>query len=170
MVELISKTTDVATTAIESGSSNQAWAVGVSAFVVLVAALIGVIWQRRISRQTLTFNTLMDQLWDGDYITQRQLFIKIRDGGADELIRSANIKEADSDKVSALRSILNNYELLALGVHQGVLDEKIYKQYLRQTMIDDFERSKPYITALRKRAPKVYIENEKLYEKWRDKN
>jgi hypothetical protein len=112
----------------------------------------------------------MEQLWDNDYIEQRQKFIRLRDeNGGNELIKHAEPQNEGTDDAAAIRAMLNNYELLAVGIHEGVLDEALYRNYLCSTVVKDFERMKPYIDAIRKRdMARAYIEYEKLYERWRE--
>lgn len=165
--ELASTAVDAATI-VNSGPGFPVWAIFVSAAAILIAAALGAWWQRYIHRQNMTFSTLMDQLWDGDYIEQRAAFIRVRDEEpADTLVKAGTKEEESSVNATALRSILNNYELIALGIHCGVLDETIFRRYFKSTTVSDYERVKPYIDEVRKRYPRVYTEYEALYEKWR---
>jgi hypothetical protein len=139
-----------------------------SASVILIAAIIGVVWQRRISRQTLTFQTIENQIWDGDYIAARKAFIEIRDSkSAAELSTLASAASAKIPEAAAIRSVLNNYEIMAVGMMKGVLDETMYKRFFRATFMRDHEMIKPFIDALRQRSPKAFVEYTAVYEKWR---
>lgn len=154
---------------VASGPGHPSWAIYLSAGAIIIAAAFGAWWQRRIARQTLTINTIERQLWDGDYIATRAKFINARDSKtADDLRELASKDNAKSDEAAAVRSILNNYELLSLGIMTGVLDEAIYKRYFRKTFITDYELSKPFIDGVRARSPRAYKEYTTLYEKWRE--
>lgn len=110
----------------------------------------------------------MSQLWDNDYITQRQIFIEVRDTEGHEALEAAGQKENEaSQNTVALRSILNDYELMAVGINLGVLEEELVRRYLISTALKDFERTKTYIKAVRKRNPQAYTEFESLCERWR---
>ena len=150
------------------GSGAPTWALFVSAGAIIIAAILGARWQRKIARQTLTYNTTMEQLWDKDYIEQRTIFIGIRDGEGSEVLASLAEKNNETEEEStAIRLIMNNYELIAIGIKTGVLDENMLKLYSHKLFCHDFERMRPFINEVRKSWPKVYIEYEELYEKWR---
>lgn len=153
------------------GSGTPTWALFISAAAIIIAAILGAIWQRRISRQTLTYNTLINQLWDKDYISTRKQFIGIRENDGGQKLEQLARSESETDSQSeAVRLILNNYEMLALGISTGVLDEEIVRRYSKTNTCRDFERMRPYIDEVRKTFPKVYVEYEALYEKWRNSN
>lgn len=156
-------------TEVAANGPGQPWAIFLSAAAIIVAAAFGAWWQRRIARHTLTINTIERQLWDGDYIGARAKFISARDTKSPDELRQLAAKEnAQHEDAAAIRSILNNYELLSLGIITGVLDEGIYKRYFRTTFVSDYELSRPFIEGLRQRNPRAYKEYTTLYEKWRE--
>lgn len=162
---VVQKTTE----AVLHGPGQPSWAIFISAGAIIIVAAFGAWWQRRIARQTLTVNTIERQLWDGDYIETRAKFIKARDSKTPDALRALASKEnAQEDDAAAMRSILNNYELISLGIVTGVLDKAIYKRYFRKTFTTDYELSKPFIDGVRARSPRAYKEYTTLYEEWRE--
>lgn len=154
--------------AVSNSSGQPAWAIFLSAGVILAAAVIGVFWQRRISRQTLTLTLIERQLWDQDYIKARKGFIAIRDGSSkDQLKTLALPASAGTDDAATVRSILNNYELISIGISSGVLDAAMYKTYFRGTFVSDHEAISSFIQSAQTISPKAYKEYGALYEKWR---
>lgn len=152
----------------DTGSGTPTWALFLSAVAIILAAAIGARWQRKIARQTLTYNTIVAQMWDKDYIEKRKIFIGTRDkDGGEKLKQLAKPDEETKQEAEAIRLILNNYELTAIGMSKGVLDEEIVRNYQKTNTLRDYERMKPYIEEVRKSFPKAYIEYEALYEKWR---
>lgn len=136
------------------GSGGNSWAVGISAVAITGAAIFAWIWQRGgIARRTLTFKTLEEQMWDKDFIEQRKIFVGLRENhGSSDLEDFAKEENDDDDKAQSIRIILNNYELMCIGIKQGVLDEEMIRQYHRSTWVKDYERMKPYIAAVRKKT------------------
>jgi hypothetical protein len=55
-------------------------------------------------------------------ITTKASFNKSRDS-ADGLVVYANKDKRESEEATHIRSILNDYELLAVGIKRGILDE-----------------------------------------------
>lgn len=151
------------------GSGGNFWAVSLSALAIAGAAIFAWIWQRGIARRALTFQTLEQQMWDKDYIDQRKIFVGLRENhGSNDLADLAKAENDDNNNAQAVRIILNNYELMCIGMKKGVLDEQMVKDYHRTTWLKDYDRMKPYIDAVRQnRVRTAYIVFEEYYEKWR---
>ncbi|SDG34267.1 DUF4760 domain-containing protein [Pelagibacterium luteolum] len=147
------------------------WAIFISAGAVLIAAAAGAYWQRRISRQVLTFNNIVNLLWDEDYIKARQKFIALRDGENGQLTALAQAAKRDSDEAGVIAAILNDYEIVSIGVLKGVMDEKMMKRFYRSTVISDYDKIKPFIDEVRRvdNNQKLFSEFETLAERWRRK-
>lgn len=144
------------------------WAAILSVTAIITAAVFGARWQRKIARETLTFNTIEHQLWDKDYIDARKLFIKARDTMTPvELTELSKQASVTNENAAAVRAILNNYEVMSLGMLTGVLDEKLYKKYFRGTFLADYEGAKFFIQGVQAKNPKAYKEYGTLYERWR---
>ncbi|MBD0865679.1 MAG: DUF4760 domain-containing protein [Rhodobacteraceae bacterium] len=66
-----------------------------------------------------------------------------------------------------MRIVLNNDELMCIGMKQGILDENVIKEYDHSAYLRDFARMKPYIDAIRKnRDAAAYIVYEEYHRKW----
>lgn len=48
---------------------------------------------------------------------------------------------------------LNHYELIAMGIFDGILDESVYKNYLRSTVVRDWFAAEPFVTHIRAPSP-----------------
>lgn len=153
------------------GSGGNSWAFYLSAIAIIGAAIFAWFWQRGIARRTLTFQALEHQMWDQDFINQRGIFVGIRENhGSADLVDFAKPENDDNPEPQAIRIVLNNYELMCIGIKNGVLDEQMIKDYHRTTWTNDFDRMKPYIDAVRSnRVAKAYVVFEEYREKWRVK-
>lgn len=99
--------------------------------------------QRRIARQRATLDFIEKRRWDNDYLTARQEFIKVRDMG--NLKQWAETHHENAPERSTVRNMLNDYELVSIGIQEEILDEKIYKRWWKGTLLADFEASKEFI-------------------------
>lgn len=85
--------------------------------------------------------------------------------GAHEFGQGDNLK-----KNQAILDILNNYEFMAAGIHEGAFDEEIFKRMKCSLIIKDWEILEVYIVALRRREerPKLFKELEWLANRWKN--
>ena len=63
---------------------------------------------------------------------------------------------------------MNDYELTALGIHQGILDEEFYKKWFMGSYLKDYKAVRPFIKEIREAENRdaIYSEFEKLAVKW----
>ncbi|MFZ4120063.1 MAG: DUF4760 domain-containing protein [Caulobacterales bacterium] len=70
------------------------------------------------------------------------------------------------ERNGAIVAILNRYETFALAIFRDAMDEELYRGWWRSTLLDDFDRLRPFISKARKNAPKAFIEFERLAMRW----
>ena len=152
------------------GPALSAGAILLSAAVASAIALYSIEEQRKIARKRTTLDALSQKEWDRDYIDSKHTFNKLRDHD-DGLIKWAQIENRSSDETKIIRSTLNDYELIAVGIKEKVLDEELYKRWFRASFIKDWQQSKAFIMELRRseNMPKAFCEFEWLAEKWSGK-
>ena len=136
----------------------------------IVAGLLGValsiFYASVIAGKRATFDLIMSELLDPRQVDLRNKFTKLRDAG--NLEKYASSPEAESDEASIIAANLNIYEMIAVGVLKGTVDQKSYKAWARTTFVKDWQECKAYVSVLRKEAdvPSYYCEFEKLAKKW----
>ena len=67
-----------------------------------------------------------------------------------------------------LRTICNDYELMALGIRMNIVDEKFAYRYMRGALLNDWRSVNPIATAYRAKYNNnlLYIEFEGLVNSW----
>ncbi len=67
-----------------------------------------------------------------------------------------------------LRNICNDHELTAIAIEEHVIDENFLKKWSRSSLIDDFEKLKPYIQAVRDKIGNkaIFVNFENLARRW----
>ena len=68
----------------------------------------------------------------------------------------------------AIRTLLNHYEFLALGLYRGDLDHGMLKGAIRGIMCNLVRDAKPVIDSYRAGSPKTYVNLARLYMRWKD--
>lgn len=127
----------------------------------VIGALIGVRMANRVTKRRTTIEYLMRMNWDKDYIAARKAFAKI--------IKTPNglveaydlIKQKPNSKIIAkmeeantallhVRVLLNNYELMAIGIREGILDEAIYRRWFQAGTVRDWEAVSELVARIRR--------------------
>lgn len=141
-------------------------AILLSALVAIGLGLFHNWWATRNERTKAAYQTLSSKQWDKDYILARSMFNSAKSNGPNGILDSVKASDQtdtmDQDKLSmpsAVRSILNDYELMFIGVEKGVLDESVINRLRCSTVIDDYHNAKSYIEWMR-----ADLNNQKLYE------
>lgn len=133
--------------------------------VSAIAAILLILWTRRVACRRATLDILMQEQTNGDLISERRRFIDLRDKG-DRLVQWAG--QPSSAECATIRTVLNRYELTAIGIFCGAVDEALYKSWCRTTLVRDWTACKAFVTELRSTArnPKYFCEFEKLAGRW----
>lgn len=105
--------------------------------------------------------------WDGDYIEAKSAFNKLRDAESG-LAVWAKPEHKDSPQLTNIRNTLNDYELIAVGIQEGILDEALYRRWFRQSLLKDWEAAQPFIRAIQRRegSARIFCEFEWLAARW----
>lgn len=118
---------------------------------------------------------LADQSLSSEMHHTRREFGKLVDrvtaGEIAEVASAFAKREQDKDDFAlenAFQTVMNRYELAAIAIQEGAMDEAYYKRMERGDLIRDFRRVEPLIQALRiqRENPNIYSEVEKLYRRW----
>lgn len=156
---------------IEFLGSNTWVAIVFSGIIGLLAALYTVRTQRLINRRRATVDMIMNKNWDSDYINtstifydamkdQKKLieiydrFVEVRDlkttGKWDDLPEPDRASyESATKTVTAIKSILNDRELVAIGIREGTYDEVIYRRWWYSTFMLEWRLSSSLISRMR---------------------
>lgn len=81
----------------------------------IVAAVIAVWSGRKIAREQLTLQTVSERMWHHGFLEARRTFIRLRGGPDGGLVALAQEDQQVTEDATAVRAILNDYELMAIG-------------------------------------------------------
>ncbi len=141
---------------------NEVQAVLITAAVAAAIALFGIFTQRSITARQTTIQYLRDAERDRDMIRARRKFQKcVRDpNGVAQWGTEAN---AQSEEARAMRMVLNDYELIAIGIQRGILDDTTYRRWHKSAVVKDWRNAAPYVIAIRTRT-----NNDALYHEFEE--
>jgi hypothetical protein len=133
--------------------------------VALIIALASIFVQRGLARRRAAldffFKTEMDKSTVDAYNSYESAIEKFKKHG------SAKALYDDDAEYRSVRAYLNIHELVAVGIHTGVLDEKVCYNFWSDELIEAFEDSKSLIDYIRSMGSVFsYTEFEKLSKKW----
>lgn len=143
---------------------------GSSSGMVLIAAILGalvagwgVLSQRFITSRRTTIEVVQRSLSDRDLIRARKAFINLARQPSG-LGKWANPRYQGSNQAQDILTILNEYELIAIGIQSGIIDMGLYKKWSMSTAIADWQHAAPFVHALRSQhsRPNLFIEFEDL--------
>lgn len=155
---------------MEWADANGPWlvpgAILVSAIIGATVAVVAIWHQRLIARKRAMIDNLLQKNWDEDYIKIRRAFVRLRED-TDALLDAAKEDNQSREDASAIRSILNDYEITALGIKCGILDEKIFRLWFETSFLNDYEKLRPFIVTIRLQNSRYFVEMEQLAKKWK---
>ena len=148
---------------------NEVGAVLVTGVAAVVVTVWGILSQRAISRRRATLDFIARTESDADLIEARQTFISLaRAPGS--LAPWADEAKEKLDEVRSIRLVLNEFELIAIGIQRGIIDSELYRRWYRSGTIQYWTFAAPFILALRARTNNdaLYHEFEEMVRWFRD--
>ena len=151
-------------------SAGEVGAILISAVLATLVAIWAIITTRVVQRRAATMDHITRIATDRDMIAAREAFIVLTEetGG---LAKYGTSKPMEAtEQLKAIRTVLNDYEQLAIGIQFGVLDLKLIKRYMKSGIIRDWAHAAPFIYKVRGElgTPALYHEFEDLARRLQD--
>ncbi|MBK4215720.1 DUF4760 domain-containing protein [Paracoccus caeni] len=125
--------------------------------------------QRRIARRRTTLEFISKREWDSDYLHNRMEFNRLKNDVETGLEFWVRDNQKNSPQLNVIRTILNDYELVAIGVLEEDLDDDLYRSWYKSTLINDFDKCRNAIETLRARLQneQIFCRFEALAARWK---
>ena len=140
-----------------------------TASIATLALLIG--WRtiraaRHNAKATVTFQHIARTQADGDFIKARGLLKQAVRAG--DVAKWASAAEEGSDETAAINLILNDLEIIAIGIQRGIIDCPLFRSWCEQHVVKRWQETEPYVNALRVRQKhrSIFFEFEKMAKAW----
>ncbi|WP_167591706.1 DUF4760 domain-containing protein [Jiella endophytica] len=155
------------------GNQNSQW---LAPLAVLISATVSAIiaWlifrhtsrhNRTLQRQKATLDLIAARESDPGFSLAKTKFNEQRDNrGFDGFLAG----KPPSDLREHVRTIINDYELIAVGIEFDILDEDFYRDWFRTALLTDYVSLRPYIRDVRTftKSDKIFERFERLAVKW----
>ena len=134
--------------------------------VSFIGVILTIFWQQKIAKRRATLDTILRQQSDTVLLEQGKIFTALRN--SDNIAQYALPENASSPSALSIMAALNLSELIAIGISEKIIDERIYKRYHRTEYVHDWIGCKPFVEELRRQSgnPTYYCEIEALATKW----
>jgi hypothetical protein len=147
--------------------------VGAIFFTSILAAIIalwGIISQRAITRRRATLDHIVRMEADGNFIAARRKFIELSKT-PEGLAPWASVDKEGTPEAQNIRLVLNEFEIVSIGIQLGILDFETYRRWFQSTVVRFWTHGAPYINALRARIghQALFHEFEEL-SRWMNEN
>ena len=155
-------------------SAGVSFVVSTPSLAIALAALLA--W--KVSNRTIrenrknfkdreTIAMMQNILWDDKHIKMRDDFIKARDGAT---LIDKHASNSKTTEYKAIVKMLNHHEQVAISINREILSEAVFKDFLQSPLVADWQKTAPFIDALREKSgkPRLYREFQTLAEKWQE--
>ena len=107
-------------------------------------ALWGVFSARRLARQKATLDMIEKAESTPHYMAQHEVFSKHRNAGTLLTLNTAVANSELADRRSVM-NYLNNYELIAIGISEKILEENFYRKWMQGPFVRDWNAAGEFI-------------------------
>jgi hypothetical protein len=148
---------------------NEVQAVFITAAFAALIAFWGVFSQRAITARQTTIQYLRASEQDNEMVMARRAFQELAREPSG-IAKWGTAKRAQSPEAIAIRTVLNDYELIAIGIERGTMDDLTYQRWFRSAVVKDWRQASPYIMAVRNRTGNdaLFHEFEEMARRYRD--
>lgn len=124
---------------------------------------------RVIAKKKATMDLILLEQTNDYILRKRNAFLKLKKQG--DLVKWADPKFRASDQAGCIATVINKYEMIAIGIENDSMCEDIYYSWFASTLVSDWEELCTFIGELRRRSKNynLYIKFEKLALRWRSK-
>lgn len=140
---------------------DQVWATLLVGVVGAAVAIWGVLTQRAIARRRATLDYLSRGELDSDLIDAHRVFVRLAKDGGLELW--ADESKQNEKEVQSIKTVLNDQELISIGIQRGIIDYKLYRMWNRTGVIRRWSYAEPFVKKLRER-----LNNDALYHEFEE--
>lgn len=139
------------------------------AAVSAIVAFIAFSHTRKVARRRATLDmvlkTFVDEEGQKRYIEFKETMNKHKSGSINIMDFAAPDCPPSADRQN-IRTQLNEYELIALGIKRKVFDEAFYKHWFQDQFERDYRSLEEFITTVRGHRNSVFCECVWLYTRW----
>jgi Domain of unknown function (DUF4760) len=136
--------------------------------IAAILAFIAIVVSRRVARRQAAINAIFESKRDEELVKSNRHIAKLHQEERN-FATFAKKEHIDTDDAKAIRYVLNHYEYVSVGISLGIYDEQIFKRSSYTTVVRLYDRTKPFIEALREieGIRTIYQDFECLVFRWK---
>ena len=145
-----------------------AGAILLSAGVAATVAYLTIGQNRETARKRATLDVILNREWGKQFLELKKPYFEARDSDAG-LAATVTATTPEAKKtLQEVYSYLNYFELIAVSMRAGILDEDFYKNWMKSIFIQRWHEADDMVKKLRevKDKPKLFEHFEALATKW----
>jgi hypothetical protein len=112
--------------------------------VAATIAIAGIDTQRKIARKRATLDVILRSEADKDLIEAQRRFTQLAHRLIG-LLPAAAFENEGSEDTEAIKIVLNEFELIAIGIANGILDVEVYRRWFGSGLIRHWNHASPFI-------------------------
>ena len=123
--------------------------IGCAATIAAIISVKSIQANKEVARKRATLDLIERSESTEHYQSLYAAFSQVRKDPAG-LMQLADITNPNLlEQRQKVLNYLNHYELIAIGIKMGILDETVYKAFMRSTVVRDWEAAREFVTHIR---------------------
>ncbi len=174
-------------------NSHPALAIWTAGIITVTMGFLTIRTQRSLNRRRATVDMFMKKIWDDDYLKAWKSFTDVmRDQTKlmrhhDMFVKALDLKgrnewpdlsdderaeyEAATSVIRDVVKVLNDRELIAIGIRDGAYDEAICRRWWYSTFLSEWKLASTFVARIRMdhqlaAAAAAYTQMQELAERW----
>ncbi len=132
---------------------------GVLLLLAGIIAFWGIVVQRSTARRKATLEFIQKMESDNDFLQANRIFVRLT--RSDNIAKYASQENVNSEEAQAIKVILNQFELVSVGIQNGILDYDMFKMWCRGWVLETYNHVSAFIDELRRSSG-----NKKLFKEF----
>ena len=141
---------------------TEAGAILVAGGVAALIAFWGVLSHRAVERRRTTLEFIARSEADRDLIAARRQFIELAKASGG-LVQWAEEDKEQTEQAQSIRLVLNEFELVSIGIQRSIIDYKLYERWFKSGTIKYWNYAAPFVAALQGR-----LNNEAIFHEFKE--
>lgn len=143
----------------------------VGLFVGILVAVASVWTMRVVARKKQTADFLFVSRTDKQLLDGNKCLSELHNSPDKNMRHFACREKIDTDECRHIRYVLNHYERIAIGIQEGIYDDRMLKKATYNSALRLYAQAKPFIDSVREneKTNTYYQEFEWLVKSWKSK-
>ena len=143
---------------------------GFAILLSVIVAIVGIRHQWRIAARRAALQVVLDREVHEPYFAQlsRDAYAILSNETQWRPLTQVPLSKEATEKLNAVQTFLNHYEVVAIAIRRQILDEDFYAAWARTVCVRHWKRAEPFIEAWKKASGHdlAWSEFTRLADRW----